>query len=477
MAAVTSVAMYGSEIWWRGQKDRVHKVQLLLNSQARAITGLLRSTPRAFLQTASCLPDAQDLLDHRQTKFAMRALSANGDHPTHQLLPANFRFGELHRHEGATGQPSSTGWTRPEKALRSFGSRLAQQIVRHVSYDTEYGFQLPYRTDAPAATPVIRTQGYLSMPRRMSPDDSHQLTLFVSTIQDVSFGVSVAWKERGTWKTKGSSLGKHITEADAAVFAIDMTLKNLVSILSKADHSTAEIATESLIGLVAIGDREQWTLPIVTSIKRQAQRAEEAGGRVVLTWLSNDEEVEGYDIANAAAQRAANQQPKEMRSASLSYVKQAIEARWRPRAKIDKDIANATKSVAARYLQLKSGHAITGAHLLRIGKVEDAKCWWCGGSSQTVAHLLLRCRKWRRQRDLLLREMRAEEIVISARRDQADLESLFRDVATKEVLRFIENTEVGRPMTKEENRDDYWDIGRLDQSSDGLGMISEDGGE
>lgn len=74
MAAVTSVAMYGSEIWWRGQKDRLHKVQLLLNSQARAITGLLRSTPRAFLQTASGLPNAQDLLDHHQTKFATSTL-------------------------------------------------------------------------------------------------------------------------------------------------------------------------------------------------------------------------------------------------------------------------------------------------------------------------------------------------------------------------------------------------------------------
>ena len=62
--------------------------------------------------------------------------------------------------------------------------------------------------------------------------------------------------------------------------------------------------------------------------------------------------------------------------------------------------------------------------------------------------------------------MRAEEIVISARRDQADLESLFRDVATRAVLRFIENTEVGRPMTKEENKDDYWDVERLDQISD-----------
>jgi len=195
---------------------------------------------------------------------------------------------------------------------------------------------------------------------------------------------------------------------------------------------------------------------------------------VVLTWLPNDEEVEGYDIASAAAQRAAKQQPKQMRSASLSYVKRAMETRWRPTAKINKDIANAKKSVAARYLQLKSGHAITGAHMLRIGKVEDAQRWWCGGSSQTVAHLLLRCRKWRRQRDSLLRGMRAEEIFISARRDQADLESPFRDVATREVLRFIGNTEVGRPMTKEENRGEYWDIERLDQALDeGEGLLRD----
>jgi hypothetical protein len=37
----------------------------------------------------------------------VHTLTADGDHPTHQLLPANFRLGELYRHEGATGQPSS----------------------------------------------------------------------------------------------------------------------------------------------------------------------------------------------------------------------------------------------------------------------------------------------------------------------------------------------------------------------------------
>ena len=77
----------------------------------------------------------------------------------------------------------------------------------------------------------------------------------------------------------------------------------------------------------------------------------------------------------------------------------------------------------------------------------------------------------------MLQEMRVEEIIISARRDQADLESLFRDVATRAVLWFIGNTEVGRPIAKEENRDDYWDIERLDQALDEGEGILRDGKE
>jgi hypothetical protein len=61
---------------------------------------------------------------------------------------------------------------------------------------------------------------------------------------------------------RGSSLGKHITTADAAVFAIDMTTKNLISTLSKADRSRAEIVTESRAGLVAVGDKGHWALLI-----------------------------------------------------------------------------------------------------------------------------------------------------------------------------------------------------------------------
>jgi hypothetical protein len=54
----------------------------------------------------------------------------------------------------------------------------------------------------------------------------------------------------------------------------------------------------------------------------------------------------------------------------------------------------------------------------------------------------------------MLRELRAKKVLISARRDQVDLKTMFGTKATTEVLRFIDNIEVGRRLIKEGNGDD-----------------------
>lgn len=305
------------------------------------------------------------------------------------------------------------------------------------------------------------------MPDRMLPNHPQQMTLFVKATKEVSFGAAAAWKERNGWKTKAIPLGKYLTEAEAALFAVGMVMKDLLSILSRADYQRAEIVTESLPALTAVQSVKQWSLPIITDIKRQARRVDEAGGWVALTWLPSNIDSEGHKIADAAAQRVARQQPKEMRSASLSYVQQSVRERWRQETKINKHIKDAKKSTTAQYLQLKSGHAITGAHLLRISKVQDARCWWCDDSRQTVAHLVLECRKWRRERDVMLGELKADKITISERRDRTDLETLFGEEAMTAVLQFIETTEVGRKRTEGTDGCDSWDIDRLDYDGDG----------
>jgi hypothetical protein len=315
--AATSVALYGSEVWWRDQRDRMNKLQLLLNRQSRATMGLLRSTPLVFLQGQSCLPSAKELLNQRQTRYEVRALGTDSDHPTHQRLPANFRLGELYGYEGGTPQPSSIGWTRPEKTHRLFGSRLAQQVVKHVVYDTEHGFDLPCRQEPLLAAPTIRTNRPLRMSMRMLPDHPLQMTMFVELARDVSVSVGAAWKAQGGWKTRAASLGKYLTATDATAFAIGMALKDLPPILSRTNHRRAEIVTNSRSALTLIHNQSRWEGRTITDTKRLAKRVEVAGGILALTWLSSSINSKGYNFASVAAQQAVKQSPKAMRSASL----------------------------------------------------------------------------------------------------------------------------------------------------------------
>jgi len=474
VAAVSSVALFGAEVWWRGQKDRERRLQLLINSQARATTGLLKSTPIAFLLKAACLPYSGDLLDQRQSLFAVRALSAAQDHPTHQLLPANFRFGELYRHEGATGHPSSVGWTRPDKAHRLFGSRLAQQVSKYVTYDTEHGFDLLERAgtlSAPVGVSVDDPTQTLPVKHRYGPN---KITLVVSAAKAISFGAALGWVADNRNKVKSDSLGKYLTTLDAELYAIHMAVETAQSLLPESTTRCVEILSSSRHSLSAIGKAGYWTTPLIRDIKHHIRLIRERGHQVILSQLRTDGNLERTEPVKAAAKLAATQQPKVMRSASLSYVVQSARARWKPATKTSKTISEGKKSVTARYLQLKSGHAVTGEYLLRTKQAQDARCWWCNSSRQTVAHLLMECRKWRKERGAMLKDMHEKKIKISARRDTSDLQLLFGESAAEAVLRFLDHTAVGKRKEDREARDiDEWDIERLDASEETSGEAGE----
>ena len=245
-----------------------------------------------------------------------------------------------------------------------------------------------------------------------------------------------------------------------------MVLKDLPPILSRTNCRSAEIVTKSRSALTAIHNQSRWEVQTITDAKRLAKRVEEAGGILALTWLPSSISSNGYKVASVAAQRAARQSPRAMRSASQSYVKQAVKERWKPMARLNKHVKDARKSSAARYLQLKSGHAITAAHLMRIGKAEDARCWWCSGSRQTVAHLLLECRKWRRERESMVQKLKAKDITVSETPDRRNLKILFEDNAIVDMLEFVEQTEVGKRPGAEKDKVDSWDAERLDQGNE-----------
>jgi hypothetical protein len=99
-AAVQLVALYGAELWWQGQKDRLGNLQRLINQQARAIIGAFRTTPIGPLVREAALEPAENLLEARQLGYTTRILGLPKDHPARQVLPVTFREGDQHAQPG-----------------------------------------------------------------------------------------------------------------------------------------------------------------------------------------------------------------------------------------------------------------------------------------------------------------------------------------------------------------------------------------
>lgn len=106
-------------------------------------------------------------------------------------------------------------------------------------------------------------------------------------------------------------------------------------------------------------------------------------------------------------------------------------------------LGKALKKYAMHFYQLKIGHGAIGTFLARIGVMETPECWWCAAQEQTVIHLYTECRKWRRERRRLSRELGQLGISWQPRPERRWLGRLLaNERAVGPVLKFLEGTEV-----------------------------------
>ena len=287
-------------------------------------------------------------------------------------------------------------------------------------------------------------------------------------------GAAVCWKDikSNQWRQKSVFLGKNKETLDVELWAISEALDTAMREILTVDNTLITIFCDSQKTLTTIRQppSQKENRFFRGQIYYKAKKLKTNGHMVVCRWIPGHTGLIGNEKADLAARNKAEKGGKQAeRWSSLAYIKKNLAkvriteiTKWHEKkiqerevsrrgfyvpwtkAEIHPVLGNVAKKYAARFYQLKVGHGTVGTYLARIGKIESPQCWWCKEPVQTVEHLYTKCRRWRRERRKLVRELGKEGVTWQAQAERRWLAGLLaNEKAVTPLLRFLEATEVG----------------------------------
>ena len=496
VAAVQSVALFGAELWWRGQKNWLANIQLMINRQSRAITGMLKTTPVGPLVREAGLTPAEALLDARQLNYTARLLSLPDDHLAKRVLPASFREGDQHVQPGEQ-TPGNRVWAgNDSRGPWSLGQHLARQLANVLPADPSGGFESLGQAPLgqfPGQIKVRSTEEAQVAAQAIQPGQA--IWSDGSRLENGRCGAGIAWQDsQGTWRSRGFPMGLGQEVFDAELLGVLQALKIAKRIQRKGPII---ILLDSQAAIARLRHTQAGPGQALAMQAYAAARDLQAQGQdPIIQWVPGHTGIEGNERADQVAKHAASKPGSGPGGLSLAFTSractEAIRARkqgWLARAlakrsrrsqrayrpqkgwQLDPSAARASKQLASRYYQLKIGHAALGAHLYQIQARDNPACQACGEPRETVHHVLFECRKWRHQRTTLYKTLeRAGITKPSAAEDCPEGRLLGEPKATKAILQFLATTRAAlspghlQRAAERARRDDDWGLEALEEA-------------
>ena len=132
-SCITTVADFGSEVWWNNQKTQSHPLQRIQNQALRKIAGAFKTTPVAALESELGLLPVDIRLDLRQRNYTIRLLSMPDTHPLLPLWPNTFPKTLDNDRDDPTNK-RFTPWHRTNQRKPKYETRLDKTIATTNKY-------------------------------------------------------------------------------------------------------------------------------------------------------------------------------------------------------------------------------------------------------------------------------------------------------------------------------------------------------
>ena len=181
----------------------------MINRQARAITGMLKSTPVGPSVREAGLTPGEPLLEARQLRYT-RLLSLPENHPAKKILPVSFREGDEHAQSGERPQVTDNGLTAATGARSPWDNIKLDNSSRARCRQPVASF--PGRIELLPGPEALAAAQTLSPGLAIWSDGSR--------LENGRCGAGLAWQKPGAWKTREFPLGKGHEVFDAELLGV-----------------------------------------------------------------------------------------------------------------------------------------------------------------------------------------------------------------------------------------------------------------
>jgi ribonuclease HI len=413
LACVTSVADYGSPVWWKGQAQFKRSLQALQNLALRKILGVFKTAPILPMEVEAALVPPDIRLDASTRQYALRMLKLSATHPINQELSAL-----LPTEPGAKPRPK----TQMERIRGSIEDVLADvdsiETIQHFKYPPwsrtpPYAINISNMSKEETATVHNSNQG-------QHPENTISIYTDASAIPNGnSTGIGVGLVAVDLF---GHQIHQSKSNLGPSQLVYNGELEGIAQAVEHASHMAQpgqifQIYSDNqaaLHRLKNLSDEPGQECQIRATLATEL--AISKGATISINWVPGHTNVPGNELADSLAKEATELAPdsdntshahlrsmirevkfKEWKSVLDKY--ESLPSQnpiaykklfsWKINSKIQ--LPPGTKrQVASAFYQLKLGHGFLKSYLNRIGRSDNDRCR-CG-KKETAEHLLLSCK-------------------------------------------------------------------------------------
>ncbi|KAJ8063237.1 hypothetical protein OCU04_008470 [Sclerotinia nivalis] len=410
IACVTSIADYGSIIWWKDQASFKKTLQLLQNLALRKILGVFKTSPIKPMEVEAALCPPEIRLNAGIRQYAFRLLKISSSHPVNTIMDKLATEREA-LNTIATPQRKLSKLTQLEKIMNSIEEDFDPLTLEKIDH-----FHFP---------PWKRNTPYKVNISKLAKEDAaivhnlafkyrckNTITIYTdasSTLNGIGIGIGIAviLSNGQVSHQETINIGVNQLVYNGELLGVTRAIEYASSIAQPGEKFKIYLDNQAGLYRLKIPSDAPGQICQIRAIKA-TETLLRKGTEISLNWVPGHTSVEGNELADALAKEATKQRSSSNETSfaflgmdikrtkseewnTLLYSSNSAYSKiypWKTSSKIGIP-ENTKRSSISTLFQLKIDHGYFKSYLQRFGISANDNCRY--GKRESPNHLLLSC--------------------------------------------------------------------------------------